>query len=124
MNRRSFVNAATGLTITSLLSTTAARAADTMRTKWRVRESDGLDAVIFLGPLSDEPLYQEFYAAEAAEFGNGPPAAIRADITSYEKKLGRRASACSAQALPCSFPELIARRSTSSSPRLRSRTSH
>jgi hypothetical protein len=49
-------------------------------TKWNVRASEGFDALAFLGPLSGEPLYQRFYAKEAAEFGSRMSAESVQDI--------------------------------------------
>ena len=50
-------------------------------TRWKVRASEGFDAIAFLGPLSGVPLYQEYYAADAAAFAPLLPNAIHADIS-------------------------------------------
>lgn len=39
-----------------------------IRTQWKVRGSEGFDALCFLGPLSGKPLYTRYYEAELAEF--------------------------------------------------------
>jgi hypothetical protein len=49
------------------------------RTRWKVRTSEGFDAIAFLGPLSGTPLYLEFYGEEAATFAPRLPQAVRAD---------------------------------------------
>jgi hypothetical protein len=41
--------------------------ADTpVRTRWKVRGSEGFDALCFLGPLSGKPFYADYYRAELA----------------------------------------------------------
>lgn len=50
------------------------------RTRWKVRASEGADAIAFLGPLSGTQLYLDFYADDAAAFAPRLPEAIRADI--------------------------------------------
>lgn len=66
MDRRTFV--------TALLAGLAApafplRAQPAPVTQWRVRESEGFDAIAFLGPLSGRDLYRDHYAADADAFG-------------------------------------------------------
>jgi len=39
-----------------------------IRTQWKVRGSEGFDALCFLGPLSGKPLYTRYYPTELAEF--------------------------------------------------------
>ena len=51
-----------------------------MRTRWKVMESEGFDAIAFLGALSGRDLYRYYYAADADAFALKLPAAIRADI--------------------------------------------
>lgn len=46
----------------------AATATAGIRTQWKVRGSEGFDALCFLGPLSGKPLYTRYYQAELAEF--------------------------------------------------------
>lgn len=50
------------------------------RTRWKVRASEGLDALAFLGPLAGRELYMTYYQADADAFALRLPAAIRADI--------------------------------------------
>ena len=50
------------------------------RTRWKVRASEGFDAIAFLGPLSGTPLYLDFYAADAAAFAPRLPEAVRSDV--------------------------------------------
>lgn len=49
------------------------------RTRWKVRASEGFDAIAFLGPLSATPLYLDFYGDDVAAFSSRLPAAVRAD---------------------------------------------
>jgi hypothetical protein len=60
MNRRQLLAAATAaaLPIPALAAS---------RTQWKVRGSEGFDALCFLGPLSGKPLYTRYYEAELAE---------------------------------------------------------
>ena len=58
----------------------AAQSPPAMRTQWRVRGSEALDAVAFLGPLSGRDLYRTHYAADADAFLPALPAPVRADI--------------------------------------------
>lgn len=58
----------------------AAQTPPPMRTQWRVRSSEALDAIAFLGPLSGRELYRTPYAAEADAFAPNLPEPIRADI--------------------------------------------
>lgn len=52
----------------------------TPRTRWKLRGSEGADAIAFLGPLSGTPLYLEFYAEDAAAFAPRLPEAVRQDL--------------------------------------------
>lgn len=61
MNRRQLLAAATAAALP--LPALAA-----VRTQWKVRGSEGFDALCFLGPLSGKPLYTRYYEAELAEF--------------------------------------------------------
>lgn len=58
----------------------AAQTHSTNKTRWKVRASEGFDAIAFLGPLSGAELYTKFYGAEAAVFAPRLPEAIRNDI--------------------------------------------
>lgn len=61
MNRRQ-------LLLASLAAATPLPALAEIRTQWRVRGSEGFDALCFLGPLSGKPLYTRYYEAELAAF--------------------------------------------------------
>lgn len=61
MNRRQLLAAATAAALP--LPALAA-----VRTQWKVRGSEGFDALCFLGPLSGKPLYTRYYEKELAEF--------------------------------------------------------
>ena len=79
MNRRHFIAAAMALAATPLLPAFAA-APPAMRTRWNVIESEGYDAIAFLGALSGQELYRHYYAEDADAFAPGLPEEIRADI--------------------------------------------
>jgi len=64
MNRRHFLAAAAA----ALPLAGPARAALDIRTRWKVRTSEGFDALCFLGPLSGKPFYADYYRAELAAF--------------------------------------------------------
>jgi hypothetical protein len=82
MHRRSFLASAlvTLATARALIATAAAQAPALRKTRWKVRSSEGFDAIAFLGPLSGTELYLEYYAADAAAFAPRLPEQIRADI--------------------------------------------
>lgn len=50
------------------------------KTRWRVRASEGFDAIAFLGPLSGTKMYLDFYGEEDAAFAPRMDAAAYADI--------------------------------------------
>ena len=50
------------------------------KTRWRVRASEGFDAVAFLGPLSGTKMYLDFYGEDAAAFSPRMDAAAYADV--------------------------------------------
>lgn len=78
MQRRTFLSAPL---IAPLLSLVPAGAqARTHRTRWKVRASEGFDAIAFLGPLSGTQLYLDFYGPDAAAFSPRLPAAVRRDL--------------------------------------------
>jgi hypothetical protein len=58
----------------------AASPAGANRTRWKVRSSEGFDALAFLGPLSGTALYLDYYAQDAAAFAPRLPLAVRHDI--------------------------------------------
>ncbi|HEY1397933.1 hypothetical protein, partial [Roseateles sp.] len=81
MQRRTFLTVPLIASVASLLAVESAAApAGANRTRWRVRASEGFDAIAFLGPLSGTPLYLDFYAPDAAAFAPRLPEAIRADV--------------------------------------------
>jgi hypothetical protein len=51
-----------------------------VRTRWNVVESEGFDAIAFLGPLSGQELYRRYYSDAADRFGMRLPDEVRADI--------------------------------------------
>jgi hypothetical protein len=60
-----------------------------MRTRWKVRASEGFDALAFLGPLSGGQLYLPYYQADANAFAPRLAAAVRSDIPALSKEAGR-----------------------------------
>lgn len=83
MDRRLFLAATLGALATP------AFAQDAPTTRWKVTQSEGHDAIAFLGPLSGEPLYQDYYAADAAAFAPKLPQTIRDDIPKLWKEAGQ-----------------------------------
>jgi hypothetical protein len=59
------------------------------QTRWKVRASEGFDAIAFLGPLSGTPLYLDFYAEDAATFAPRLPEAVRSDAAQLWNDAGR-----------------------------------
>jgi len=51
-----------------------------VRTRWNVVESEGFDAIAFLGPLSGQELYRRYYAAAADSFVMRLPDEVQVDI--------------------------------------------
>jgi hypothetical protein len=82
MNRRSLLAAALATLATPAMLRIAAamEAADANRTRWKVRTSEGFDAIAFLGPLSGIKLYTDYYGADAASFAPRLPESVRSDI--------------------------------------------
>ncbi len=86
MQRRPFLattlkTALSALIVAAALSRTApAQSAATNRTRWKVRSSEGFDAIAFLGPLSGGELYLSYYAEDAAAFAPRLPEPVRSDI--------------------------------------------
>lgn len=82
MQRRTFLATAlaTLAASTVLGRTVAAQSNGTNKTRWKVRASEGFDALAFLGPLSGAELYTRYYAADAAAFGSRLSEEIRNDI--------------------------------------------
>ncbi len=56
------------------------------RTQWKVRGSEGFDALCFLGPLSGKPLYTRYYPLELAEFRPRFPAEAQAALDGVQKQ--------------------------------------
>lgn len=76
MDRRQFIAAA----LASLAAPRLAAQGRTVRTQWRVRSSEALDAIALLGPLSGRDIYRRAYAADADAFAPRLPEAVRTDI--------------------------------------------
>ena len=89
MDRRLFLAATLGSLAAARAILPAAARAEPPVTRWKVGASEGHDAFAFLGPLSGEPLYQTYYAADAAAFAPKLPEAIRADIPQLWKEAGQ-----------------------------------
>ena len=60
-----------------------------MRTRWKVRASEGFDALAFLGPLSGGELYLPYYQADANAFAPRLAGAVRSDIPALSKEARR-----------------------------------
>ncbi|MDH0863368.1 hypothetical protein [Mitsuaria sp. GD03876] len=83
MQRRTLLSAPLAAWAATLLPSAPAAAQpkpEVNRTRWKVRASEGADAIAFLGPLSGTQLYLDFYADDAAAFAPRLPEAIRADV--------------------------------------------
>ena len=76
MDRRQFIAA----TLIAIAAPKVAAQSQSMRTKWRVRSSEALDAIAFLGPLSGRSIYRDHYVADVEAFAPRLPAAIRSDV--------------------------------------------
>lgn len=63
MNRRQLILSAAAL---PLAVPAVSLAEAPIRTRWKVRASEGFDALCFLGPLSGKPFYADYYRAELA----------------------------------------------------------
>lgn len=88
MHRRTFLSAALAAVAVStpLLQALAANATSAPnKTRWKVRSSEGFDAIAFLGPLSGTPLYQRYYAEDAAAFASRLPEKIKKDIADLSR---------------------------------------
>lgn len=82
MNRRQLLVAAASLASPAL-------AAAPIRTQWRVRTSEGFDALCFLGPLSGKPFYADYYRDELAAFLPKLGAEAKAAIASLYEEADR-----------------------------------
>jgi hypothetical protein len=70
MKRRHFLAlaAASAFIDVAAIAVSAAPSLTAGQTRWRVRTSEGFDALCFLGPLSGDPFYTEYYGKELAAF--------------------------------------------------------
>ena len=84
MNRRHFL--AAGSLAATIVACPAFAFAPESRTHWKVRLSEGYDAICFLGALSGGELYLRYYKTEAAAFRPRLPAAVAADIAALWKE--------------------------------------
>jgi hypothetical protein len=82
MQRRTFLAGALATVAASTVLSRAvlAQANATNKTRWKVRASEGFDALAFFGPLSGAELYTRYYGADATAFASRLPEAIRNDI--------------------------------------------
>ncbi|WEJ98565.1 MAG: hypothetical protein P0Y59_16660 [Candidatus Sphingomonas phytovorans] len=80
MHRRSFIASALTALLVSTIAPPAFGQARANRTRWKVRSSEGLDAIAFLGPLSGTKLYTDLYGQDVAAFAPKLPDAVRNDI--------------------------------------------
>jgi hypothetical protein len=81
MHRRSFMSGPlTALLLSAFQGRPAAAQGAPNRTRWKVRASEGFDAIAFLGPLSGTQLYLDHYAEDAAAFAARLPEAVRASV--------------------------------------------
>lgn len=60
-----------------------------MRTRWKVRASEGFDALAFLGPLAGGELYLPYYQADVDAFAPRLAAAVRADVPALAQEAER-----------------------------------
>lgn len=84
MNRRDFLAAAAAAS--AFIAAPLRALAPASRTRWKVRASEGFDAICFLAPLSGGELYAERYKAEVAAFAPKLPAPILSDIIALWKE--------------------------------------
>lgn len=78
MKRRTFLAAA--LASLAISPSFSASTKPASKTRWKVRASEGFDAISFLGPLSGTQMYLDYYAREAEDFAPALPAPVREDI--------------------------------------------
>ncbi|KTD99663.1 hypothetical protein ATE68_21620 [Sphingopyxis sp. H038] len=87
MDRRFFIAASLGtaaLAVPTIASAQNQR--PPMRTQWKVRASEGFDALAFLGPLAGGELYLPYYQADVDAFAPRLAAAARAEIPSLSRE--------------------------------------
>ncbi|ATQ44070.1 hypothetical protein [Caulobacter mirabilis] len=87
MNRRQALFAAVAL---SLTAHDALARAPQPRTRWKVRTSEGFDALCFLGPLSGKPFYADYYREELAAFLPGMSQEAMAALASLYEEADRQ----------------------------------
>ncbi len=82
MQRRTFLAStlATLAGATVLSRSVAAQSKAPNKTRWKVRSSEGFDALAFFGPLSGAELYTRYYGADAAAFAARLPEDVRNDV--------------------------------------------
>jgi hypothetical protein len=85
MNRRTLLAAPLALSLGHRALAAPALAQTPVRTRWKIRDSEGLDALAFLGPLTGKPFYARFYEAELAAFKPKLPAAALESIARLDK---------------------------------------
>ena len=87
MDRREFLADMSLLLAATTVTTGAALAQSPAanRTRWQVRESEGFDAISFLGPLSRNELYLRYYAQDAEAFAPRMPQSVSSDIAALSK---------------------------------------
>jgi hypothetical protein len=90
MQRRPFLTAVLPALMAAAARPRAAAAQPpaTSPTRWKVRASEGFDAIAFLGPLSGGELYLSYYAQDAAAFAPRLPEVVRNDIAALWAKAG------------------------------------
>lgn len=90
MDRRLFLAAASfgAVALASPAVTLAQSPRPPMRTRWKVRASEGFDALAFLGPLAGGELYMPYYQADADAFAPRLSAVVRAEISALSREAG------------------------------------
>lgn len=88
MQRRTFLASTLAtLAASAILGRTAiAQSNPTNKTRWKVRGSEGFDALAFLGPLSGAELYTRYYGADATAFAARLPEAVGNDIVNLSSE--------------------------------------
>ncbi|HJS11164.1 hypothetical protein [Sphingopyxis sp.] len=87
MDRRFFIAGSLGtaaLAVPTIASAQNQR--PPMRTQWKVRASEGFDALAFLGPLAGGELYMPHYQADADAFAPRLSAAARSEIPALSRE--------------------------------------
>lgn len=89
MHRRSFIASALTALLASTIAPPAFGQTRVNRTRWKVRSSEGFDAIAFLGPLSGTKLYTDLYGQDVAAFAPKLPDAVRNDIPTLWAAAGK-----------------------------------